>query len=327
MKMAELIAGLDGPVYVERVALYDAKQRVRAKKAIRKAIKLQVENKGFAFVEVLAECPTHLGMNPSEAEKWVKDKMAAVFPLGVKKDIENRPSTSRPRSPGFEPAHLMEAVEGTHREGAPVLHGLPQRAGEPRTWRSSSRAPEATAPRPRPCWSPARRSTKGSTRPTSPATAPNRAAAPPTPTSTSRAARCSRPPRPPRTCWWRSTRRASPGSVRPCAPGGTVVYDSSVIADVPPLRRGGEGGGRAVTRIATELGRPVVKNVVALGALQAATELFPEETLLTAIRQALKSKCAMIPLNEEAFAWGSQAVEESRVVSRADRTSEAGLGA
>ena len=61
-------------------------------------------------------------------------------------------------------------------------------------------------------------------------------------------------------------------------------------------------------RIATELGRPVVKNVVALGAVQAATEIFPEETLLTAIRQALKSKCAMIPLNEEAFARGSQAV-------------------
>ncbi|HRB12504.1 MAG TPA: thiamine pyrophosphate-dependent enzyme, partial [Vicinamibacteria bacterium] len=66
IKMAELIAGLDGPVYVERVALYDAKQRVRAKKAITKALKLQVENKGFAFVEVLAECPTHLGMNPSD---------------------------------------------------------------------------------------------------------------------------------------------------------------------------------------------------------------------------------------------------------------------
>jgi 2-oxoisovalerate ferredoxin oxidoreductase beta subunit len=46
-----------------------------------------------------------------------------------------------------------------------------------------------------------------------------------------------------------------------------------------------------------------------LGALQAATSIFPEETLLTAIRQALKAKCAMIPLNEEAFAWGAKAVK------------------
>ena len=53
--MAELIAGLDGPVYVERVALYDNKQRTRAKKAIKKALKLQAENKGLTFVEVLAE--------------------------------------------------------------------------------------------------------------------------------------------------------------------------------------------------------------------------------------------------------------------------------
>src|SRR5512147_823142 len=30
LKMAEIIASLDGPVYVERVALYDAKQRKRA---------------------------------------------------------------------------------------------------------------------------------------------------------------------------------------------------------------------------------------------------------------------------------------------------------
>src|SRR5512146_1494328 len=92
MKMAELIAGLDGPVYVERVALYDAKQRVRAEKAILKALKMQVEGKGFAFVEVLAECPTHLKMTPEESEKWVKETMSQVFPLGVKKDVENPPS-------------------------------------------------------------------------------------------------------------------------------------------------------------------------------------------------------------------------------------------
>jgi 2-oxoisovalerate ferredoxin oxidoreductase beta subunit len=66
--------------------------------------------------------------------------------------------------------------------------------------------------------------------------------------------------------------------------------------------------GVPLTRIASDLGRVVVKNVVALGALQAATSIFPEETLLTAIRQALKAKCAMIPLNEEAFRWGVASV-------------------
>ena len=86
LRMAEIIAQLDGPVYVERVALFNAKQRVRAKKAIKKAIQLQVENKGYTFVEVLSECPTHLKMTPVEAEKWVEEKMVPIFPLGVLKD-------------------------------------------------------------------------------------------------------------------------------------------------------------------------------------------------------------------------------------------------
>ena len=52
------------------------------------------------------------------------------------------------------------------------------------------------------------------------------------------------------------------------------------------------------------------KNVVALGALQAASQIFPEESFLTSIRQALKNNCAMIELNEEAFGWGIKAFEE-----------------
>src|SRR4029077_1186377 len=74
MKMAELIAGLDGPVYVARVALFDAKQRNRARKAILKGLTLQVEGRGFSFIEVLAECPTHLRLSPTDTERWVKEQ-------------------------------------------------------------------------------------------------------------------------------------------------------------------------------------------------------------------------------------------------------------
>jgi Pyruvate/2-oxoacid:ferredoxin oxidoreductase gamma subunit len=90
-------------------------------------------------------------------------------------------------------------------------------------------------------------------------------------------------------------------------PGGTVVYDSSVIAEVPPLPQGVKVVGVPFTRIAAELGKPVVKNVVALGALQEATRLFPKETFLTVIRQALREKSALIPLNETAFERGAEA--------------------
>ena len=54
----------------------------------------------------------------------------------------------------------------------------------------------------------------------------------------------------------------------------------------------------------------MVKNVVALGALQEATKLLAEESFLTALRLSLKDKCAMIPVNEEAFRWGVKAVRE-----------------
>ena len=65
------------------------------------------------------------------------------------------------------------------------------------------------------------------------------------------------------------------------------------------------------TQIAASLGKMIVKNIVALGALQEATRLFPQETFLTAIRQALSDKCALIPLNEEAFAWGVKKAAEA----------------
>ena len=91
MKMAELIASLDGPVYVERVALFWPAGRKKAARAIKKAVQLQMEGRGYAFVEVLAECPTHLKMTPEKAEEWVKENMVPVFPLGVKKDTTVEP--------------------------------------------------------------------------------------------------------------------------------------------------------------------------------------------------------------------------------------------
>ena len=90
--------------------------------------------------------------------------------------------------------------------------------------------------------------------------------------------------------------------------GGTIIYDSSVIDDPPVLPAGVTAHGVPLTRIATGLGKVLVKNIVALGALQRATHLFPADTFLAAIRQALKDKTAMIALNEDAFEQGRCAI-------------------
>ena len=126
LKVAEMMAGLDGPIYVERVALFDAKNRVKAAKAIKKAIRLQVEGKGFSFVEVLAECPTHLKMTPVESEKWVKEKMLPVFPLGVKKDVAREEAWPLPPPPSFMPGKMIDVIGGSSQAVERFCDGFPR---------------------------------------------------------------------------------------------------------------------------------------------------------------------------------------------------------
>jgi Pyruvate/2-oxoacid:ferredoxin oxidoreductase gamma subunit len=89
-------------------------------------------------------------------------------------------------------------------------------------------------------------------------------------------------------------------------PGGTIIYDSSVIATMPDtLADGVRVVGVPFAEVANELGSALVKNVVALGALQGVTQIFPKETFLAAIRSALGRKAAMAALNEQAFERGA----------------------
>jgi 2-oxoisovalerate ferredoxin oxidoreductase beta subunit len=88
--------------------------------------------------------------------------------------------------------------------------------------------------------------------------------------------------------------------------GGTIVYDSSVITEKPRLQSGASIVGVPCTEIAVGLGKNVVKNIVALGALQAATRLLPAQVFIDAIRLMLKSRPALVPINEEAFSRGAE---------------------
>ena len=65
------------------------------------------------------------------------------------------------------------------------------------------------------------------------------------------------------------------------------------------------------TEVATDLGKKMVKNVVAWGALQAATDLFPRESFLTVMKDALQKDCSLLALNEEAFGWGERMFKEA----------------
>ena len=86
VKVCEMLSQLDGPEYIERVAVNNVKNVRNAKKAIEKAFRNQVEGKGFSLIEVVSTCPTNWGMTPANALKWVDEKMIPYYPLGVYKD-------------------------------------------------------------------------------------------------------------------------------------------------------------------------------------------------------------------------------------------------
>ena len=87
IKMSEILALVEGTVYIERTAVNSPANIRRTKKAIRKALQTQIDNLGFSLVEILSPCPTNWKMSPLEAWQWIDKEMTKVFPLGVIKDI------------------------------------------------------------------------------------------------------------------------------------------------------------------------------------------------------------------------------------------------
>src|SRR6056297_3650419 len=88
IKISEMLTELDGSAYIARVSVHDPKHIRQAKKAIKKAFKMQLEGKGFALVEVLSTCPTNWGMKPTDGLKWLEEMMLPQYRLDVFKDIE-----------------------------------------------------------------------------------------------------------------------------------------------------------------------------------------------------------------------------------------------
>ena len=86
LHVCELLATLEAPAYIERVALSDNKHIMGARRAVRKALELQRDGAGFTFVEILSPCPTIWNMQPVDARRWVAEKMIATFPLNVFRD-------------------------------------------------------------------------------------------------------------------------------------------------------------------------------------------------------------------------------------------------
>ncbi|MBQ7799734.1 MAG: 2-oxoglutarate oxidoreductase [Oscillospiraceae bacterium] len=86
VRVSEMLATLEGPEYIARVAVNNVKNVKAAGAAIKKAFENQINGKGFSLVEVVSSCPTNWGKTPVDALKWLEENMLPYYPLGVYKD-------------------------------------------------------------------------------------------------------------------------------------------------------------------------------------------------------------------------------------------------
>jgi len=89
LKITELIAQLPGTYFVSRQAVHTPAAVRKAKKAVRKAVELQKENKGLTFIEIVSNCNSGWKMSPVKSNEWMMENMFPFYPMGdIKVDGE-----------------------------------------------------------------------------------------------------------------------------------------------------------------------------------------------------------------------------------------------
>jgi 2-oxoisovalerate ferredoxin oxidoreductase beta subunit len=312
VRVCELINSLQAPVYIERVSLSNAKNAARARRAIRRALQYQSENKGFTLVEILSACPTGWGMPPVQARRWITESMEPIFPLGCLRDrgaevpttpLEPRPFVSQglhalldlpvpgaeaaaeapsgPRAtidPAFRNPRIR--VAGFGGQGVLLLGlGLTStgmKLGYHVSWLPSY-GPEM----------------RGGTANCSVRISEELIGAPIVVESDILVA------------FNKPSLLKFESQVRP---GGLIFYDSSLI-DAPPERGDIVAVAVPATKLADELGNTKAANMVMFGAIVGRTGLFTEEDVCRHLGGFIKKK-ALIALNENAVKRGVRFVKE-----------------
>ncbi|MCD6358817.1 MAG: 2-oxoglutarate oxidoreductase [Dehalococcoidia bacterium] len=85
---AEMMASIKGVAYSARGSFTSPDNWLRTKGYVRTAIRKQMDDVGFSFVEILVACPTNWGKTPLDAIEWIEDAVTSQFPLGVFKNVD-----------------------------------------------------------------------------------------------------------------------------------------------------------------------------------------------------------------------------------------------
>ena len=128
LHVCELLASMEAPVFIERVALGNNKQIMQAARVLRRAVENQVKGLGFSLVEVLSPCPTIWKMQPVEAQRFVEQEMTKTFRVANlrdrTKDAPMRPAPAPPPALDDIP-RILGVANG---DGAAASEARPARA-------------------------------------------------------------------------------------------------------------------------------------------------------------------------------------------------------
>jgi 2-oxoglutarate ferredoxin oxidoreductase subunit beta len=85
IKIADLLARVDGTAYVARGAMHTPAAIRWTKRILQEAFAVQLAGAGFSFVEILTMCPTDWYVDPGDTPDWIEQNFTATYPLGVLK--------------------------------------------------------------------------------------------------------------------------------------------------------------------------------------------------------------------------------------------------
>lgn len=309
IKIAELISQLHAPVYVERVALFDNKQRAKTRLAVRKAIKCQIDNLGFSLVEILSPCPSGWKMDPVDSLRWIEQTMQEQFPLGVYRDLTKETKPYYPEILNPTSDEIMKLLDidtkvefefdrtispekyknpeikiaGFGGQGILLMGGAIAQAGMLENYHVSwlpSYGPEMRGGTAN-CHVNIRDIEVGS----------------PMVSNPSVLIAMNRP----------SLEKFEPEVKK----GGLIIYDSSLI-DIEPSRDDVEVLAIPATKIADQLGNTRIANMIVFGAYMGYTSLMDKKTLYESLKTAIKHK-RFLDVNVKAIDMGYQFGVDNRL--------------
>jgi 2-oxoisovalerate ferredoxin oxidoreductase beta subunit len=304
LHLCEILNTLKAPVFIERVSVSDINHIRQAKKAIHKALEIQRDQKGYAFVEILSPCPTNLKQDAKGAIDFINNQMEKEFPLNQFRDrSEEVEPVIRPKSDftkesldnifNIDPEHNIKTepdpsfpeinmkISGFGGQGVLSLGLIIAEAG----YQSSKYV----------SWYPAygpeqRGGTSNCT-----VTVSGQMIGSPAVHDVDILVALNQP-----------SLESFKNNMKP---NGIIIYDST-IPD-PEKQEGITYIKAPATEIAQEKGNKKMANTVILGIIKEQGKFIPEESFINAIKEKFKNKPKLIEPNIEAFKAGAQWAKEN----------------